>query len=81
VVWVGHELSDEHPEQLARDHMAHVIDQGPDGQVLGAMPLLLHACGYLDAAPAGGPNEFRLCCAESLPGRPYLPEGIRPANS
>jgi LacI family transcriptional regulator len=73
VVWVGHELSDEHREQLAIGHMDLVIDQDPDGQVLAAMQHLLHACGYLDPAPAGGPNEFRLFCAENLPARPYLP--------
>ena len=49
------------------------IDQDPDGQVLSAMQHLLHACGYLDAAPAGGPTEFRLFCAENLTARPYLP--------
>jgi LacI family transcriptional regulator len=75
LVWVGHELSDEHREQLALGHMDLVIDQDPDGQVLSAMQHLLHACGYLDAAPAGGPNEFRLFCAENLPARPYLPPG------
>ena len=73
VVWVGHELSDEHREQLALGHMDLAIDQDPDGQVLSAMQHLLNACGYLDAAPAGGPNEFRLFCAENLPARPYLP--------
>ena len=73
LVWVGHELSDEHREQLALGHMDLVIDQDPDGQVLSAMQHLLHACGYLDPAPAGGPNEFRLFCAENLPARPYLP--------
>jgi LacI family transcriptional regulator len=75
LVWVGHELSDEHREQLALGHMDLVIDQDPDGQVLSAVQHLLHACGYLDAAPAGGPNEFRLFCAENLPARPYLPAG------
>jgi LacI family transcriptional regulator len=39
------------------------------------MQHLLHACGYLDPAPEGGPNEFRLFCAENLPARPYLPAG------
>jgi LacI family transcriptional regulator len=75
VVWVGHELSDEHREQLASGAMDLVIDQDPDGQVLSAMQHLLHACGYLDAAPAGGPNEFRLFCVENLPARRYLPPG------
>ena len=75
VVWVGHELSDEHRELLALGHLDLAIDQDPDGQVLSAVQHLLHACGYLDAAPAGGPNEFRLFCAENLPARPYLQVG------
>jgi len=74
VVWVGHELSDEHRELLARGTMDLAIDQDPDGQVLSAMQHLLHACGYLDRAPAAGPNEFRLFCAENLPPRRYLDE-------
>ena len=73
VVWVGHELSDEHREQLALGHMDLAIDQDPDGQVRSAMEHLLHACGYLDTAPSDGPNEFKLFCAENLPSRPYFP--------
>ena len=72
VVWAGHELSDEHRELLARGTMDLVIDQDPDGQVLSSLQHLLHACGWLDVAPAGGPNEFRLFCAENLPPQPYL---------
>jgi len=72
VVWVGHELSDEHRDLLARGTLDLVIDQDPDGQVLSAMQHLLHACGYLDQAPADAPNEFRLFCAENLSPRPYL---------
>lgn len=72
VVWVGHELSDEHRSLLARGTMDLVIDQDPDRQVLSSLQNLLHACGWLDAAPADGPNEFRLFCAENLPARPYL---------
>jgi LacI family transcriptional regulator len=75
VVWVGHELSDEHRTQLEHGTLDLVIDQDPDGQVLSAMQHLLHACGYLAAAPAAGPNEFRLFCAENLPARAYLPAG------
>jgi len=72
VVWAGHELSDEHRALLARGTMDLVIDQDPDRQVLSSLQNLLHACGWLDAAPASGPNEFRLFCAENLPARPYL---------
>ena len=73
VVWVGHELSDEHRAWLARGVLDLVIDQDPDGQVMAALQHLLHASGWLDRAPAGAPNEFRLFCAENLPAAPYLP--------
>jgi LacI family transcriptional regulator len=72
VVWVGHELSDENRALIASGTMDLVIDQDPDGQVLSALQHLLHACGWLEAAPAGGATEFRIFCAENLPSRPYL---------
>ncbi len=72
VTWVGHELSDDHRDALARGTMDLVIDQDPDGQVLSCMQQLLHACGWLDDAPVAGPTEFRLFCAENVSARPYL---------
>jgi LacI family transcriptional regulator len=72
VAWVGHELSDEHRAALAAGAMDLVIDQDPDGQVLAGLQHLLHACGWSEAAPPAGPNEFRLFCPENLPARPYL---------
>jgi LacI family transcriptional regulator len=75
MVWVAHELSDEHRTQLERGTLDLVIDQDPDGQVLSAMQHLLHACGYLAAAPATGPNEFRFFCVENLPAKAFLPVG------
>lgn len=73
VVWVGHELSDEHRDALAHGVMDLVIDQDPDGQVASALQHLLHAAGWLEQAPAAGPTEFRLFCVENLPVVPYLP--------
>jgi LacI family transcriptional regulator len=69
---VGHELSDEHRAAIDAGLMDLAIDQDPDGQVLSSVQQLLHAGGFVEQAPAEGPNEFRLFCAQNLPARPYL---------
>jgi LacI family transcriptional regulator len=73
VVWIGHELSDEHRGWLKHGAMELVIDQDPDGQVLSGMQHLLFQNKWLEQKPLAGPNEFRLFCAENLPSQPYLP--------
>jgi LacI family transcriptional regulator len=73
VVWIGHELSDEHRTWLTEGTMDLVIDQDPDGQVLSGMQHLLFQTQWLAQKPPGGPNEFRLFCAENLPNQRYLP--------
>ncbi|SDO27620.1 transcriptional regulator, LacI family [Rhodoferax sp. OV413] len=73
VVWIGHELSDEHRRWLKLGGMDLVIDQDPDGQVLSGMQHLLFENKWLQQKPPAGPNEFRLFCAENLPSQPYLP--------
>ncbi|WP_027794058.1 type 1 periplasmic-binding domain-containing protein [Paraburkholderia acidipaludis] len=74
IVWVGHEISDEHRRYIKDGTMALAIDQDPDGQAISALQHLLHACGVVDeAAPAEG-NEFRLYMAENLRKTGYLPE-------
>ena len=73
VVWIGHELSDEHRRWLMQGAMDLVIDQDPDGQVLSGMQHLLFQNKWLAQKPLTGPNEFRLFCAENLPSQPYLP--------
>ncbi|WP_394787393.1 LacI family DNA-binding transcriptional regulator [Rhodoferax sp.] len=75
VVWIGHELSDEHRDWLKLGVMDLVIDQDPDGQVLSGMQHLLFENKWLQQKPPAGPNEFRLFCAENLPSQPYLPRG------
>ena len=75
VVWIGHELSDEHRRWLKQGAMDLVIDQDPDGQVLSGMQHLLFQTKWLAQKPLAGPNEFRLFCAENLPSQPYLPAG------
>lgn len=77
VVWIGHELSDEHRQWLQQGTMDLVIDQDPDGQVLSGMQHLLFENRWLGQQPPGGPNEFRLFCAENLPSQPYLPASAR----
>lgn len=73
VVWIGHELSDEHRRWLQQGAMDLVIDQDPDGQVLSGMQHLLFQTKWLAQKPVAGPNEFRLFCTENLPSQPYLP--------
>lgn len=73
VVWMGHELSDEHRRWLTQGAMDLVIDQDPDGQVQSGMQHLLFQTKWLAQKPVAGPNEFRLFCAENLPSQPYLP--------
>jgi LacI family transcriptional regulator len=80
VVWIGHELSDEHRQWLKQGVMDLVIDQDPDGQVLSGMQHLLFENKWLDQKPQAGPNEFRLFCAENLPSQPYLPRSGLLAN-
>jgi len=73
VVWVGHELTDEHRSHLVNGTMDLVIDQDPDGQILSGMQYLLHANKWVDAAPALRPTDFRLYCAENITHQAYLP--------
>jgi LacI family transcriptional regulator len=73
VVWVGHEISDEHRLYIEQHAMDLAIDQDPDGQVISALQHLLHACGVVEEAPPSGPNEFRLYCAENVRHSAYLP--------
>jgi LacI family transcriptional regulator len=73
VVWIGHELTDEHRSWLMQGTMNLVIDQDPDGQVLSGMQHLLFMSKWLEQPPPGNANEFRLFCAENLPLQPYLP--------
>lgn len=73
LVWIGHELTDEHRGYLRAGWMDLVIDQDPDGQMLSAVRHLLHANQWIDERPALTPNEFRLFSAENLGSQPYLP--------
>jgi LacI family transcriptional regulator len=73
IVWVGHEMSDEHRLYIEQHIMDLAIDQDPDGQAISALQHLLHACGVVEEAPSARPNEFRLYCAENVRRSAYLP--------
>ncbi|WP_342620063.1 LacI family DNA-binding transcriptional regulator [Rhodoferax sp. GW822-FHT02A01] len=75
VLWLGHELTDEHRSYLVDGRMDLVIDQDPDGQILSGMQYLLHANKWTDAMPAARPTDFRLYCAENITHQAYLPQG------
>ncbi|WP_413195219.1 LacI family DNA-binding transcriptional regulator [Pararobbsia alpina] len=73
IVWVGHEMSDEHRRYIEEGTMDVAIDQDPDGQAISALQHLLHACGVVDEAPPGDTNEFRLYMSENIRRNAYLP--------
>lgn len=72
LVWIGHELTDEHRSHIRAGTMDLVIDQDPDGQVLSAMRHLLFANQWIEERPSSAPNEFRLFFSENLGNQAYL---------
>jgi len=72
VVWVGHEMQDEHSRFLTDGSMDLVIDQNPDGQVLSALQYLLFACGQIDQPPAEHEVELSLFTLPNARRTPYL---------
>ena len=72
VVWIGHEMLDEHRAYIEEGTMDMVIDQNPDAQVISALQHMLHACGVLEDAPPVGPVEFGIFCLANLRESPYL---------
>jgi LacI family transcriptional regulator len=73
VVWIGHEMLDEHRAYIEDGTMDLVIDQNPDAQVISALQHLLHACGVLEDSPPAGPVEFGVFCLANVRRSPYLP--------
>jgi len=76
VVWIGHEILDEHRSYIEEGTMDLVIDQDPDAQVISALQHLLHACGVLEDSPPAGPVEFRVFCMANVREAPYLPPSL-----
>jgi len=66
VIWVTHEITDEHRQYLADHTLDLTIDQNPDGIALWAIQHMLYSCGIVDQEPpANGTNEFRLYFSEN----------------
>ncbi len=64
-VWITHEATDEHRELMHNGHIALVLDQDPEAQVLSGLRRLMFACGELDVPPQAG-TRFRLITPENL---------------
>jgi LacI family transcriptional regulator len=73
VVWVTHEMSDDHRSYIEQGTLDLVIDQDPDGQAISALQHMLFACGVLESPPPKEVTEFRLYCAENVRREAYLP--------
>ncbi|CAB3746043.1 LacI family DNA-binding transcriptional regulator [Paraburkholderia solisilvae] len=72
VVWVGHEMLDQHRAFIDAGVMDIVIDQDPDGQVISALQHVLHACAMVHEAPHAEPVEFRVFCSANVRESGYL---------
>ncbi|CAB3762097.1 LacI family DNA-binding transcriptional regulator [Paraburkholderia humisilvae] len=72
VIWVGHEMLDQHRAYIDAGVMDIVIDQDPDGQVISALQHVLHACGVVDEVPHAAPVEFRVFCSANVRETGYL---------
>ncbi|MGU7775137.1 LacI family DNA-binding transcriptional regulator [Burkholderia sp. MR1-5-21] len=76
IVWVTHEMSDDHRTFIEQGTLDVAIDQDPESQVFSALQHMLHACGVVESAPMEGVTEFRLFCAENVRRTAYLaPDG------
>jgi len=73
VIWISHELSDDHRAYLQNGALAMAIDQDPDMQIFSALRWLVERSepgGTNNSAPSG--CEFRLYFAENLRDGHYL---------
>jgi LacI family transcriptional regulator len=82
VVWVTHELSDDHRQYLRSGVLDMVIDQDPDMQAISALRYLVQMVEASHVRPSseGWSCEFRLYFAENLSEGIYFapsPEGRR----
>jgi LacI family transcriptional regulator len=73
VVWVSHEISDDHRSYLEAGLLHMVIDQDPQGQAIAALQHIMHAGHMVEdtVAPSSG-ADFRLYFAENCRRTPYL---------
>lgn len=72
VVWIGHEMLDDHRQYLTERSMDMVIDQNPDGQVASALQYLLHASGLAEQAPRPELREFGIYTLPNVRLHNYL---------
>lgn len=69
-VWITHEATAEHIQLMKKGHLALVLDQDPEAQVLAGLGRLMYACGELDKPPQGA-TRFRLVTPENLDGETF----------
>jgi LacI family transcriptional regulator len=73
VIWVTHELSDDHRQYLQSGELSMVVDQDPDMQALSALRYVVErATSEAGPAPPITGSEFRVYFAENLKEGPYL---------
>ena len=72
VIWIGHEMLDDHRQYLTERSMDMVIDQNPDGQVASALQYLLHATGLSEQAPRPELREFGVYTLPNVRMQNYL---------
>jgi LacI family transcriptional regulator len=72
VIWIGHEMMDDHRTYLQEGSMDMVIDQNPDGQVASALQFLLHASGQIDYEPRSELREFGVFTLPNVRLQPYF---------
>ncbi|WP_310631241.1 LacI family DNA-binding transcriptional regulator [Paraburkholderia sp.] len=72
VVWIAHEMLDEHKQLLENGRIDLVIDQDPSAQVLTALRQLLRFNGRETQLTPIPPIEFRLYSAPNAPRSAYL---------
>ncbi|MGI4857442.1 MAG: LacI family DNA-binding transcriptional regulator [Janthinobacterium lividum] len=72
VIWVAHEMHDEHRVLLTQGTLDLVIDQDPDRQALCALQQLLYAAQQVAQAPPGPLGDFSLFMQPNVRMTPYL---------
>ncbi|PIO97903.1 LacI family DNA-binding transcriptional regulator [Pleomorphomonas carboxyditropha] len=74
VVWITHELSDDHRQYLKSGTLTMVIDQDPDMQAISALRYLVRSADTEDERPAPGEQgcEFRVYFSENFAEGAYI---------
>lgn len=74
VVWITHELSDDHRQYLKSGTLTMVIDQAPDMQAISALRYLVSSADINSERPAPGEQEceFRVYFSENFGEGAYI---------